>query len=166
MNNKNQSSKTSDSNPANRDPITGEPGAHPVSTGTGAAAGGIAGAAVGSLAGPVGTAIGAAAGAVAGGYAGKAAGEAIDPTEQDTYWRENYQTRSYSKDFKSYDEVAPAYKYGWECATKNKGKRFSEVEPNISQGWDRAKGKSSLTWDRAKNAVKDAWDRVTPGGSK
>ncbi len=67
---------------ANRDPITGEPGSHPVGTGLGAAAGGAAaGAAVGTVAGPVGTGIGAAVGAVAGGLAGKAAGEHFNPTE-------------------------------------------------------------------------------------
>src|SRR5881394_2140943 len=58
---------------ANRDPLTGAPGAHPVGTATGAVAGGIAaGAAAGTVAGPVGTAIGAAVGAVVGGLAGKA----------------------------------------------------------------------------------------------
>ena len=65
---------------ANRDPVSGVPGAHPVGTGIGAAAGGIAaGAAAGSLAaGPVGTMVGAAAGAVAGGLAGRAVAESID----------------------------------------------------------------------------------------
>lgn len=67
---------------ANRDPITGEPGSHPVGTGIGAAAGGAAaGAAVGTVAGPVGTGIGAAIGAVAGGLGGKAAAEHFNPTE-------------------------------------------------------------------------------------
>jgi uncharacterized protein (TIGR02271 family) len=66
---------------ANRDPITCEPGAHPVGTGIGAAAGGAAaGAAVGTVAGPVGTGLGAAAGAIIGGLAGKAGGEAANPT--------------------------------------------------------------------------------------
>ena len=66
---------------ANRDPLTGASGAHPIGTGVGAAAGGIAaGAAVGSVAGPVGTAVGAAVGAVAGGLAGKGVAENIDPT--------------------------------------------------------------------------------------
>jgi uncharacterized protein (TIGR02271 family) len=64
----------------NRDPITGEPGSHPVGTGAGAAIGGAAGAAAGSVAGPVGTGVGAVAGAVVGGLGGKAAGEKFDPT--------------------------------------------------------------------------------------
>jgi uncharacterized protein (TIGR02271 family) len=66
---------------ANRDPITGTPGAHPVGTGVGAVAGGVAaGAAVGTVAGPIGTAVGAAVGAVAGGLAGKGVAEEVDPT--------------------------------------------------------------------------------------
>jgi uncharacterized protein (TIGR02271 family) len=79
----NRKEKKSDHNPENRDPITHEPGAHPVGTGAGAAAGGVAGAAAGSVAGPVGTGVGAAAGAVIGGLGGKAAAEKFNPTEGD-----------------------------------------------------------------------------------
>jgi uncharacterized protein (TIGR02271 family) len=79
----NRKEKSSDKNPANRDPITQEPGAHPVGTATGAAAGGVAGAAAGSVAGPVGTGVGAAAGAVIGGLGGKAVAESFNPTQGD-----------------------------------------------------------------------------------
>ena len=82
-----------DSNP---DPITGEPGAHPVGVGFGTAVGGAAaGAAAGAMAGPVGTVAGAVIGGVAGGLAGKGIAESIDPTAEDAYWRENYANRSY-----------------------------------------------------------------------
>src|SRR5688572_11988570 len=77
----NHTNKKPDKNPANRDPITNEPGSHPVGTGVGAAAGGVAGAAVGSVGGPVGAGVGAAAGAVVGGLSGKAASEQFNPTE-------------------------------------------------------------------------------------
>ncbi len=150
-----------DSNPANRDAITGEPGSHPVGTGAGALAGGAAGAAIGSVVGPIGTAVGAVAGAVAGGYAGKAAGEAIDPTEQDTYWREHYTSRPYAKEYTSYEEVAPAYRYGWESVKTYHGQSFDEAEPTMRQKWETSRGSSTLTWDRAKAAVRDAWDRMT-----
>ena len=53
------------------DPITGEPGAHPVGVGVGALGAGAAGAAIGAIGGPIGMLIGAAIGAVAGGLAGK-----------------------------------------------------------------------------------------------
>ena len=57
---------------ANRDPISGEAGAHPVGTGIGAAGAGTIGAVVGSVIG-----------SVAGGLAGKGAAEKADPTVED-----------------------------------------------------------------------------------
>src|SRR5436190_2869250 len=81
---------------ANRDPITGAPGAHPVGTGLGAAAGGMAaGAAAGSVAGPAGAAVGAAVGAVVGGLAGKGIAERIDPTVEEAYWADQYSREPY-----------------------------------------------------------------------
>ena len=63
---------------ANRDPISGEPGAHPVGTGVGAAAGGAAaGAAGGLVGGPIGAAAGAVVGGVVGGLAGKSIAEVV-----------------------------------------------------------------------------------------
>jgi hypothetical protein len=164
-------SKRTDAPDANRDPITGAPGAHPIGTGIGAAGGGAAagaatGAVVGTVAGPVGTAvgtaIGAAVGAVAGGYAGKAVAENINPTAEHEYWRNNYQSRPYADRSATYDDdYAPAYQYGWESRSQYKDRDFNDVENDLSRGWDRAKGKSRLGWERAKDAVRDSWDRVS-----
>src|SRR5438270_13023208 len=108
--------RTTEAGSANRDPITGEPGAHPVGTGIGAVAGGAAaGAAGGAMAGPVGAAVGAVVGGVAGGLAGKGVAESIDPSAEDAYWRENYASRPYHDQTTSYDEYRPAYRYGWEA---------------------------------------------------
>ena len=52
------------------DPITGEPGAHPVGVGVGALGAGAAGAAIGAIGGPIGMLVGATIGAIAGGLAG------------------------------------------------------------------------------------------------
>src|SRR3954468_14331864 len=82
----------------NRDPITGEPGAHPIGTGVGAAAGGATGAAIGAVGGPAGAAVGLVAGAVVGGLAGKAGGESVNPTVEDAYWRETHPLQPYGKD--------------------------------------------------------------------
>ena len=73
----------------NADPITGEPGAHPVGTGLGAVGGAATGATVGALGGPVGAVVGGAVGAVVGGLAGKGAAEVVNPTEEEAYWRAN-----------------------------------------------------------------------------
>ena len=71
----------SENNPANLDPITDEPGAHPVGTGLGATGGALAGAVAGSVIGPAGTLIGAVVGAISGGLAGKEIAEHANPTE-------------------------------------------------------------------------------------
>ena len=146
---------------ANRDPITGAPGAHPVGVGAGAASGGAAGAAVGALGGPVGAVVGAAVGAVAGGLAGKAVAEQIDPTVEGTYWRANYLNRPYVETGVSYDDYEPAYRYGWESVSKYPGRDFDTIESELEQNWSARRGKSSLSWTRARMAVRDAWNRIT-----
>ena len=145
---------------ANRDPITGEPGAHPVGTGTGAAAGAAAGATVGAIGGPVGAVVGGAIGAVAGGLAGKSAAEKVNPTIEDEYWRENYRARPYAKGDMAYETYQPAYRYGWETRSQYAGRKFEDVESDLERGWDKTKGTSRLAWSDAKLAVRDAWHRV------
>lgn len=150
---------------ANLDPITDEPGAHPVGTGVGAALGGAAaGAAAGTVAGPVGTVIGAAIGAIAGGLAGKGVAEAIDPTREDAYWRDNYINRPYVGTGATYDDYGPAYRYGVNAYSRNPERSFDIAEADLSRGWKDARGQSSLDWDRAKDATRDAWHRL--GASK
>ena len=150
--------KTTDTNP---DPITGQPGSHPVGTGIGAAiTGAAAGVAGGALGGPVGAAAGAVVGAVAGGYAGKAVEEQIDPTAEDAYWRENYRNRPYVDQGAEYDAYRPAYRYGWESRSQYRDRRFDEVEPELQKGWSGGKHQSKLGWDKARLAARDAWDRV------
>ena len=144
----------------NPDPLTGESGAHPVGVGVGATGGAAAGAAVGSLGGPVGTVVGAAIGGVAGGLAGKSVAEQVNPTLEDTYWRENYRGRPYVESSRRYEEYQPAYRYGWESYRRYPGQRFDDVEEDLERDWEHAKGSSKLTWDKAKHATKDAWHRV------
>lgn len=145
----------------NRDPITGAPGSHPVGTGVGATGGGVTGAAIGTaVGGPVGAVIGAAVGAIAGAYAGKGVAEMIDPTAEDAYWRDNYSSRPYVDANSSYDDYAPAYRYGWESRGNQVGRSFDEAENDLSAGWDKVKGNSRLGWDRAKHAAKDSWHKV------
>jgi hypothetical protein len=155
---------------ANRDPLTGTPGSHPGGRGSGAAVGGGAaaagraaatGATVGTAVGPVGTVVGAAIGAVVGGLVGKAAAEKIDPTVEDAYWRENYSTRPYVTAGSAYDDYGPAYRYGDDGYGMRNGRSFDEVEPELSGGWERARGTSRLDWNDARHASRDAWQRLS-----
>jgi hypothetical protein len=147
----------------NRDPLTGEPGSHPIGTGVGSAGGAAAGAAVGAaVGGPVGAVVGGAVGAVAGGAAGHAAGEAVDPTVETAYWRENYKTRPYIKGGSKFDDYEPAYRYGWESATlpENKTRKFDEVEKDLERGWSSARGEAKKDWYEVKDATRDAYNRI------
>lgn len=158
----NQSNETREDS-ANRDPMTGAPGAHPVGTGVGAAVGGAAaGAAAGTVVGPVGTVVGAAAGAVVGGLAGKGVAEAIDPTQEDAYWRDHFSDRPYVESGSSYNDYGPAYGLGVDAFTRNPGRTFDEVEPEMSGQWTTDHSASSLKWDRARHAARDAWNRISP----
>ncbi|RYY78888.1 MAG: hypothetical protein EOO69_08480 [Moraxellaceae bacterium] len=161
--------RNTDDNDLNRDPITGEPGSHPVGTGVGGIGGAAAGAAIGSVAGPVGTVVGGAIGAVAGGVAGHAAGEAVNPTEEDAYWRSNYATTPYySTSSQTYSDLdydrdySSAYRLGYENrAHYDRNQRFEDVENDMANKWDHLKGESRLKWDEAKMATRDAWNRAT-----
>ena len=147
---------------ANRDPLSGAPGAHPVGPGIGALLGGAAaGAAAGTVVGPVGTVVGAAVGAIVGGLAGKGVAESIDPTLEADYWSDNFTDRPYVDSGTSFDEYRPAYAYGVESYGRNRERSFDDVEADLSSGWDRSRGSSGLDWNQAKPAARDAWDRLS-----
>lgn len=155
-----KNSRTDDSD-ANRDPITGAPGSHPVGTGLGAAAGGIAaGAAAGTVAGPVGTLIGAAAGAIVGGLAGKAAGEIFDPTVEAAHWENTYASEPYYESDYTYDDYSPAYRTGYLGRNQFPDRSYDDVERDLETEYNRSRGSSRLEWDKAKHATRAAWDRV------
>lgn len=145
----------------NADPITDEPGAHPVGAGTGAALGGVvAGAAAGMAAGPVGTVAGAIIGGVAGAYAGKAVAEGIDPTVETAHWREAYPSRPYYDGDLPFESVEPTYRFGWESYDPEAS--FEDRETELERRWKEqtARDEPALEWQRARLAAKDAHDRV------
>jgi hypothetical protein len=147
---------------ANPDPITGEPGSHPVGTGVGAAGVGVAATAIGAaVGGPVGAAVGAVVGSVAGGLAGKAVAEQIDPTVEDEYWRTNYSSRPYAEPNHRYDDYSPAYRTGYEGYSTygTQGMTYDTAEPHLRQDYERRHA-GGLGWEKAKHATRDAWDRV------
>ena len=80
---------------------------------------------------------------------------------EDAYWRENFRDRSYIGSNDVYEDFGPAYVYGVESFGRYDGRRFDDVEWELSRDWESFKGKSRLTWERAKAAVRDAWERLT-----
>ncbi len=152
------SNRNPDTNP---DPITGAPGSHPVGTGLGAAAGGaVAGAAAGAIGGPVGAVAGAAVGAVVGGLAGKGVAESMDPTLEDTYWRDNYNKQPYYVEGRTYDDYAPAYRTGYEARTRYAGRSYDDIEADLERDYYANRGNGRLEWADARAATRAAWHRV------
>ena len=143
---------------ANRDPITGKPGAHPVGTGVGAAGGAAGGAALGA-------AVGLVAGAIAGGLAGKGVAEKIDPTIEDAYWKTNFSKQKYVEPDAAYATYQPAYRTGYQGRSQHPGKKYEEVEADLKRDYEKSTGNATLSWDKARHATRDAWQRVERASS-
>lgn len=93
-------------------------------------------------------------------YDGTRSNNPVNAANEDAYWRKNYGTRPYAGSTASYDDYAPAYRYGWESQSRYTGRRFEDVENDLERGWDTFKDKSNLAWNQAKGAVRDAWHKV------
>jgi len=141
----------------NLDPITGEPGAHPVGAGIGAAGGATAGAAVGAVVGPVGSVVGAVVGGIVGGLTGKGFAEGLDPTAEDAYWRAEHAKQDYAAG-RPYDDYAPAYRVGY--TSHRPGARFENSTDELRRAYDESRGKSPVDWEDARPAAERAWRRA------
>lgn len=145
----------------NRDPVSGEPGAHPIGTAVGAAAGGLTGAglAVGTMAGgPVGAALGIAVGAALGGLAGHVVAEEVDPTVVHEHWRPRFRDEPYHDPSMEYEDYAPAYYLGAEARRRFPDKDFDELEPFMVSGYAKIRGESRLRWEEVRPAARAGWE--------
>ncbi|MEX2152496.1 MAG: hypothetical protein WD825_04105 [Gemmatimonadaceae bacterium] len=86
---------------------------------------------------------------------------ADDWVDQETYWRDSWQSRPYTSADLGFDFYRPAYRYGYESARSNAGRLWDEIEPDLRSGWDRDEQRGRATWDNIKEAVRDAWNRAT-----
>lgn len=100
------------------------------------------------------------AGTGVGGLSGKGVAEAIDPTQEDAYWRSHYSDRPYVAQGSSYDDYGPAYAFGVDAVNRYPGRTFEEAEPDMSKRWTDSSGTSRLRWDSAKVPARDSWNRV------
>ena len=114
--------------------------------------------AVGAVAGPVATAIGVAVGAVAGGFAGKGIGEIIDPTTEDNWLRENFKSRPYVEDGDSFEDFAPAFRYGALAESKYGDAGLDLTDKQLQSEWE-ASEENEMSWVKAQGEVKDGYDR-------
>lgn len=143
----------------NADPISDEPGAHPIETGIGAAvAGAASGLVAGAVAGPMAAAVGVAFGAVAGGYAGKSIGEKIDPTLDDSWLQYQFRSRPYVLVGDEYEDFKSAYRFGGMAESKYGDAGLDLTNEKLRSEWESSEG-SAMPWSRAREAVKDGYER-------
>jgi hypothetical protein len=83
--------------------------------------------------------------------------------DDDTIYRSHFSS-TYGTSASSYDEYAPAYRYGAESARSDKyrGRRWEEIENDLHTDWDTRSGSTAgSTWEKMKAAVRRGWDRMT-----
>jgi hypothetical protein len=81
--------------------------------------------------------------------------------DDDSYYRSDWESK-YATTGDSYDDYAPAYRYGSESRSKYKGRDWNDVESDLRSDWDTRYGKSGVsTWEKMKAAVRHGWDRMT-----
>jgi hypothetical protein len=83
-----------------------------------------------------------------------------DAAEHEAYWREQHAKQPYADKNRSYQDYAPAYRLGYEAASKHAGKKFEEIEDDIALDYERGRPEDALPWDHARPAVKAAWDKL------
>jgi uncharacterized protein (TIGR02271 family) len=80
--------------------------------------------------------------------------------DDEAYYR-NHWNSNYASTGGSYDDYAPAYRYGSTLASSDqyRGRRWDEVEPEVRSDWEARNPGSS--WEKMKAAVRHGWDRMT-----
>ena len=86
--------------------------------------------------------------------------EPFDAQAEDAYWRENFHTRPYARNDWRYEDIEPAYRFGWESRTRFGDRSFDQAESALERDWSSRSPAPRLTWESVKNAVRDAWHRV------
>jgi uncharacterized protein (TIGR02271 family) len=81
----------------------------------------------------------------------------------DDAWRKDWDS-NYSSLGGSYDDYAPAYRYGNEMRSSDqyKGRDWSDVESDLKTSWESRNTGGPSTWEKMKAAVRHGWDKVTP----
>lgn len=139
-------------------------GAHPIGTAVGAVGGAAAGAVSGLAAGPVGSLVGAAAGAVLGSTGGAVGGSGPAVTAADD--------APPLIDGLGVEDHRLAFNYGADAHAARNGRTWEEVEPDLAEAWERARGLSKLSWEEALPTVRQAWreleavTRLPDGGGR
>eukprot|EP01034_Spumella_vulgaris_P031423 gene31424-38810_t len=80
----------------------------------------------------------------------------LDDDDYRSHWTSNYSAAG-----GSYDDYAPAYRYGSSMAGADsyRGRSWDEAEPELRRSWETQYPQSA--WDKFKAAVRHGWERLT-----
>jgi uncharacterized protein (TIGR02271 family) len=80
--------------------------------------------------------------------------------DDDTYFRSHWNS-NYASSGGSYEDYAPAYRYGSSLAGSDryKGRRWDDMEPEVRSNWESRNPGSA--WEKVKNAIRHGWERMT-----
>lgn len=75
------------------------------------------------------------------------------------YFRGHW-TSNFAREGGSYDEYAPAYRYGTSVAGSAlyRGRPWEDIEPGLRADWEARN--PGFTWDRMKAAIRHGWERM------
>jgi hypothetical protein len=83
----------------------------------------------------------------------------IDPTTEDNWLRENFESRPYAEKGDTFDTFTPAYRYGARAESLYGDADFDAMDEDLERDWE-VNDVDELPWTRARGAVKDAYDRT------
>ncbi len=86
------------------------------------------------------------------------AGSALPGELEEANYRGHWQS-NYADQGGSYDDYAPAYRYGASLTEQYGGRDWNEIEAEARSTWEARH--SGQAWERMKNAVRRGWDKMT-----
>ena len=149
----------------NQDPLTKEPGSHPIGTTIGAAGAGALGAVAGAIAmGPIGAVVGGALAAGVGGAVGHEAAEVANPTYYsiEPTLKERFPDRDYGQG-RQFEDYQDAYIFGArERERYNNEPWRDELDADLERRWDEEHRNGQLAYRDARPAIRDSWNTPIP----
>ena len=83
----------------------------------------------------------------------------IDPTTEDNWLRDNFNSRPVRRAYDKYEDFHPAYRYGALAEAKYGDAGIDLMDTQLQRDWEASK-ENTMPWTKAKGAVKDAYDRT------
>lgn len=76
-------------------------------------------------------------------------------------YRDVFVCAPYYSSGRTWDDYAPAYRYGFQRGARIADLDFEDAEAELAHGWAEAGGRSRLVWAEARGAVRDAWRQAS-----